>query len=133
MTRTALQNAGSIAALMLTTEALVAEIPEPKTGSYHHRTAAAWAACTKLLPNADESPHARARGFLRVRAILALEAAHGDRANVLPPTPCLTCSDRASVIFKDTYMRITTPFRTAMTGTFTVLFPGACEFREEIS
>jgi len=31
VTRTALQNAGSIAALMLTTEALVAEIPEPKT------------------------------------------------------------------------------------------------------
>ncbi len=30
VTRTALQNAGSIAALMLTTEALVAEIPEPK-------------------------------------------------------------------------------------------------------
>jgi chaperonin GroEL len=31
VTRTALQNAGSIAALMLTTEALIAEIPEPKT------------------------------------------------------------------------------------------------------
>jgi len=31
VTRTALQNAGSIAALMLTTEALVAEIPEPKS------------------------------------------------------------------------------------------------------
>jgi chaperonin GroEL len=30
VTRTALQNAGSIAALMLTTEALVSEIPEPK-------------------------------------------------------------------------------------------------------
>jgi chaperonin GroEL len=30
VTRTALQNAGSIAALMLTTEALIAEIPEPK-------------------------------------------------------------------------------------------------------
>jgi chaperonin GroEL len=30
VTRTALQNAGSIAALMLTTEALVAEIPDPK-------------------------------------------------------------------------------------------------------
>jgi chaperonin GroEL len=30
VTRTALQNAGSIAALMLTTEALVAEIPEEK-------------------------------------------------------------------------------------------------------
>jgi chaperonin GroEL len=31
--RTALQNAGSIASLMLTTEALVAEIPEEKKGS----------------------------------------------------------------------------------------------------
>ena len=30
VTRTALQNAGSIASLMLTTEALVAEIPEKK-------------------------------------------------------------------------------------------------------
>ena len=30
VTRTALQNAGSIASLMLTTEALVAEIPEEK-------------------------------------------------------------------------------------------------------
>ena len=30
VTRTALQNAGSIAALMLTTEALVADIPEKK-------------------------------------------------------------------------------------------------------
>ena len=30
MTRTALQNAGSIASLMLTTEALVAELPEEK-------------------------------------------------------------------------------------------------------
>jgi chaperonin GroEL len=33
VTRTALQNAGSIAALMLTTEALIAEIPEPKSES----------------------------------------------------------------------------------------------------
>jgi len=33
VTRTALQNAGSIAALMLTTEALIAEIPEPKSDS----------------------------------------------------------------------------------------------------
>ena len=31
--RTALQNAGSIASLMLTTEALVAEIPEDKKGA----------------------------------------------------------------------------------------------------
>jgi chaperonin GroEL len=31
VTRTALQNAASIAGLMLTTEAMVSEIPEPKT------------------------------------------------------------------------------------------------------
>jgi chaperonin GroEL len=36
VTRTALQNAGSIAALMLTTEALVAEIPEPKSEAPMH-------------------------------------------------------------------------------------------------
>ena len=48
VTRTALQNAGSIAALMLTTEALVAEIPEDKKEPAMPRgTAAAWAACTK--------------------------------------------------------------------------------------
>ena len=36
VTRTALQNAGSIAALMLTTEALVAEIPEAKSEAPQH-------------------------------------------------------------------------------------------------
>ena len=36
VTRTALQNAGSIAALMLTTEALMAEIPEPKSEAPQH-------------------------------------------------------------------------------------------------
>ena len=36
VTRTALQNAGSIAALMLTTEALIAEIPEPKSEAPSH-------------------------------------------------------------------------------------------------
>jgi chaperonin GroEL len=36
VTRTALQNAGSIAALMLTTEALIAEIPEPKSEPAGH-------------------------------------------------------------------------------------------------
>ncbi len=46
--RTALQNAGSIASLMLTTEALVAEIPEKKEAPAAGRhTAAAWATCTK--------------------------------------------------------------------------------------
>src|ERR1017187_6552209 len=46
--RTALQNAGSIASLMLTTEALVAEIPEEKKESpMGGDTAAAWAECTR--------------------------------------------------------------------------------------
>ena len=46
--RTALHNAGSIAALMLTTEALVAEIPEKKDAPMPVAvTAAAWTACTK--------------------------------------------------------------------------------------
>ena len=48
VTRSALQNAASIAALMLTTEALVAEIPEEKKEPATAPTAAAaWAACTK--------------------------------------------------------------------------------------
>jgi chaperonin GroEL len=33
VTRTALQNAASIAALLLTTEALICEIPEPKSAA----------------------------------------------------------------------------------------------------
>jgi chaperonin GroEL len=33
VTRTALQNAASIAALLLTTEALVVELPEPKSAA----------------------------------------------------------------------------------------------------
>ena len=47
--RTALTNAGSIAALMLTTEALVAEIPEKKEApmAAADMAAAAWVACTK--------------------------------------------------------------------------------------
>jgi len=46
--RTALTNAGSIASLMLTTEALVAEIPEKKEAPMAAATAAAaWKACTK--------------------------------------------------------------------------------------
>ena len=47
--RTALQNASSIASLLLTTEALVTEIPEEKkeaAGAGHGGPAAAWAACT---------------------------------------------------------------------------------------
>ena len=47
VTRTALQNAASIAGLMLTTEAMVSEIPEPKKEApAAAATAAAWAACT---------------------------------------------------------------------------------------
>ena len=46
--RTALQNASSIASLLLTTEALVSEIPEEKKESAGGgiRAAAAWAGCT---------------------------------------------------------------------------------------
>ena len=47
--RTALQNAGSIASLMLTTEALVADIPEEKKGAppAADTAAAVWKECTK--------------------------------------------------------------------------------------
>ena len=46
--RTALQNAASIASLLLTTEALVCDIPEEKKDARRPaaRAAAAWAACT---------------------------------------------------------------------------------------
>ena len=65
--RTALQNAGSIASLMLTTEALVAEIPEEKKGLQPAAdTAAAWETCTKKLssfqPSAFSLSPARKRG-----------------------------------------------------------------------
>jgi chaperonin GroEL len=47
--RTALQNAASIAGLMLTTEAMVSEIPEPKAAApAGGGMAAAWKACTRL-------------------------------------------------------------------------------------
>ena len=36
VTRTALQNAASVASLILTTEAIVAEIPEPKVPAAPH-------------------------------------------------------------------------------------------------
>ena len=45
--RNALQNAASIASLLLTTEAIVAEIPEDKKEAPAMPAAAAWAACTK--------------------------------------------------------------------------------------
>ena len=49
VTRTALQNAASIAGLMLTTEAMIAEIPEKKeaAGGGHNQAAAAWTGCTR--------------------------------------------------------------------------------------
>jgi chaperonin GroEL len=48
--RNALQNASSIASLLLTTEALVSEIPEEKKEAPSMPTAAvAWAACTKTV------------------------------------------------------------------------------------
>ncbi len=55
VTRTALQNAASIAGLMLTTEAMISEIPEKQAAGGGHRTAAAaaWTACTKALHAAD--------------------------------------------------------------------------------
>jgi hypothetical protein len=51
VTRTALQNASSVAGLMLTTDAMVAELVEEKKGGGGHSTAAcatwaAWAAWT---------------------------------------------------------------------------------------
>ena len=46
--RSALQNASSIASLLLTTEALVSEIPEEKKEApMPAATAAAWAGCTE--------------------------------------------------------------------------------------
>ena len=48
VTRTALQNAASIAGLLLTTEALVVEIPEPKSAPRPAATAAVWKACTRM-------------------------------------------------------------------------------------
>ena len=45
--RTALQNASSIASLLLTTEAMVCEIPEEKKESPMPAAPAAWAACTR--------------------------------------------------------------------------------------
>ena len=57
--RTALQNASSIASLLLTTEALVSEIPEEKKesggGGDGRAAAAAWAACTRRRRIADQS------------------------------------------------------------------------------
>ena len=47
VTRTALQNAASIAGLLLTTEALVVEIPERRLLRQAAVTAAAWTACTR--------------------------------------------------------------------------------------
>ncbi len=49
--RSALQNASSIASLLLTTEALVSEIPEEKkeaAAAATHTAARAWAGCTKV-------------------------------------------------------------------------------------
>ncbi len=57
VTRTALQNAASIAALLLTTEALVVEMPEPKSAPAAAVTAAAWTECTRT-----SRPGARAFG-----------------------------------------------------------------------
>lgn len=47
VTRTALQNAASITGLMLTTAAMVSDIPEPKQAARTEVTAAEWATCTE--------------------------------------------------------------------------------------
>ena len=52
--RSALQNAASIASLLLTTEAMVSEIPEEKKEAPRRRPAAAWAGCTKLRTTSSE-------------------------------------------------------------------------------
>src|SRR5213075_2176577 len=54
--RTALQNASSIASLLLTTEALITEIPEEKKESAGAAcpAAAAWAGCTELASLASQ-------------------------------------------------------------------------------
>ena len=50
VTRTALQNAASIAGLLLTTEAIVVEKKEDKSGHPARRAAVAWAGCTRPEP-----------------------------------------------------------------------------------
>ncbi len=45
VTRSALENAASVAAMVLTTESLVADLPEPPAPAL--RPAVTWAACTK--------------------------------------------------------------------------------------
>ncbi len=47
VTRTALENAASIAGLLLTTEAVIADKPEEKKAECRRCRAAAWATCTK--------------------------------------------------------------------------------------
>ena len=54
VTRTALQNAASIAGLLLTTEALIVEKKEKEARTPVARRAAAWAACTRLQPFAGK-------------------------------------------------------------------------------
>jgi len=73
VTRTALQNAASIAGLLLTTEALVVEIPEPKSAPAGGGHGGAWTACTRichpgrrvlLTQKQLKRPPASAGGFL---------------------------------------------------------------------
>lgn len=47
VTRTALQNAASIAGLLLTTEAMVVELPEPKAAGSRPAATEAWMADTR--------------------------------------------------------------------------------------
>ena len=64
VTRTALQNAASIAALLLTTEALVCEIKEERKQPRPCLRAAAWAACTdhaRIIGKPNREDHRRPR------------------------------------------------------------------------
>jgi len=62
-------DAASIAGLLLTTEALIAEIPEPKPAPGAAVTAAAWKACTRLAVQAYAPSAQRTKGLqLRLEA-----------------------------------------------------------------
>ncbi len=69
VTRTALQNAASIAGLMLTTEAMVADIPEKKEApAGGGQAAAAWKACTRATRSANCAFGAKAnKGLAEMR------------------------------------------------------------------
>ena len=61
VTRSALQNAASVAGLLLTTEAMVAELPKKESGARAWRPAAAWAEWAAWICNAVGRASARLR------------------------------------------------------------------------